>query len=148
MFLRCSNLSRFPNYLPYQFHFSIVRATYLYHLRILDFIVLIMFGGEHKSWTSSKCIFCTLTLYLHQLKCTEIISELQIYFLRLSKLHTEHVNSTACCLTSTSLSPSSGNVNTSPVASFTVPARKSKKMLLNCNDQFQSNVFFLGARAP
>jgi hypothetical protein len=139
-FLHLRNLSNFPKYPPYQFHFSLVRATYLFHLRILDFIVLIMFGGQHKSWTYSKCIFCALTLHLHQLKCTDIISELQIYFLRLSKMYTEHVNSTACCLTSTCLSPSIGNVNTGPVASFTAPACNSTKLLLNSNDQFQSKV--------
>jgi len=139
-FLRCRNLSSVPNYPPYQFNFSLVRATYLAHVKILDFIVLIMFGGEHESWTSSKCISCAFILHLRQLKCTEIISELQIYIFHLSKLYTEHVNSTACFLTSTCLSPSIGNVNTGPVASFSVPARNSTKMLLNSNDQFQSHI--------
>jgi hypothetical protein len=117
-----------------------VRVTYTSHLGILDFIVLIMFGGEHYSWTSSKRIFCTPTFYLHQLKCNEIISELHIDILGLSKLYTEHVNSTACCLTSSYLSSSIGNVNNGPVVSFTIPARKSKKMPINSIDQFQSNV--------
>jgi len=139
-FLRCRNLSSVPIYLPSQFNFTLVHAKYLSHLRILDFVVLIMFGGEHESLTSSKCIFCSLTLHIHHLKCTEVISELQIYSLHLSKLYTEHVNSTACYPTSICLSPSIGKVNTGPVASFTVPARNSTEMLLNSKDQFRSNI--------
>jgi hypothetical protein len=64
--------SGFPMKILYALLITSIYATCLAHLKILDFITLIILGAEYKLWSSSLCIFLQ-----HPLKINNEIRQLE-----------------------------------------------------------------------
>ena len=64
----CLFHSGFPTRTLYTLLFSSIRATYPFHLILLDFITRTIFGGQYRSLRPSLCSFFPLPCYLVTLR--------------------------------------------------------------------------------